>query len=141
MSKPWKQTITMHILPNISRKKGNQTMIILSINRILHEKCFSWKTLSLNQISKSIVIIQLIKFMQFAFCAVQGYRNILKLSCKPHAFTLDNFFKKQRSGTRLPVSFSVWIWRRMLLLLYCINWPYFIIWLPGVICVLQLFVN
>ena len=25
-SQPWKQTITIHILPNMSRSKGNQTM-------------------------------------------------------------------------------------------------------------------
>ena len=26
MSQPWKQTIIVHILPNISRSKGNQAM-------------------------------------------------------------------------------------------------------------------
>ena len=36
------QTIAIHILPNISRCKGNQTMKNL-VNRIEHEKYFSRK--------------------------------------------------------------------------------------------------
>ena len=38
MSQDGKQTIAIQILPNISRSKGNQTMIL---NRIQHEKHFS----------------------------------------------------------------------------------------------------
>ena len=48
--------------------------------------------------------------MQFVFivCQVRDYRNILKLSCRPLAFTLYKAFlkNKSRSGTRLPPSFS-----------------------------------
>ena len=49
-------------------------------------------------------------FIQFVFivCQVDGYRNILKLSCMPLAFTsCKTFLKmKNRSGTSLPALFS-----------------------------------
>ena len=40
-SQPGKQTIVKHILTNISRSKGNQTMKFLSVNRMQHKKHFS----------------------------------------------------------------------------------------------------
>ena len=53
----------------------------------------------IEHISRSIVS----NFIQFVFIAwqVEGYRNILKLSCRPLAFTLfEAFLKyKKRSGT------------------------------------------
>ena len=49
-------------------------------------------------------------FIQFVFivCQVEGYRNILKLSCKSLAFTsYDTFLKNKKwSGTSLLASFS-----------------------------------
>ena len=51
-------------------------------------------------------------FIQFIFiiCQVEGYRNILKLSCRSLAFTSCKAFlkKKNRSGTSLPALFSAW---------------------------------
>ena len=47
--------------------------------------------------------------IQFTFIVwqVEGYRNILKLSCRPLAFTSHKaFLKNKKSGTSLPVSFS-----------------------------------
>ena len=41
VSQPGKQTIVKHILTNISRSKGNQTMKFLSVNRMQHKKLFS----------------------------------------------------------------------------------------------------
>ena len=40
-------------------------------------------------------------------CQVEGYRYVLKLSCRPLAFTsYKTYFKKKRSsGTSLPASF------------------------------------
>ena len=43
-------------------------------------------------------------------CQVEGYRNVLKLSCRPLAFVLYKAFlkkNKKRSGASLPASFSV----------------------------------
>ena len=41
VSQPGKQTIVKHILTNISKSKGNQTMKFLSVNRMQHKKLFS----------------------------------------------------------------------------------------------------
>ena len=52
-----------------------------------------------------------LSFIQFVFivCQVEGYQSILKLSCRPLAFTSYKalFKNKKRSGSRLPASFSV----------------------------------
>ena len=67
--------------------------------------------------------------IQFVFivCQVGDYRNILKLTCRPLAFTLHKAFlkNKSRSGTRLPPSFSEW---KIFLLLNSIAVPNFIVW-------------
>ena len=51
-------------------------------------------------------------FTQFFFigCQVEGYGNILKLSCRPLAFTsCDAFFKtKTKRGLELVSVFSIW---------------------------------
>ena len=69
-------------------------------------------------------------FLEFAFiiCQVQGYQNILRLSCKPLAFaTYEAFLKnKKKSRTSLSAAFSACFLRKMFLLLYSINWPNFI---------------
>ena len=58
--------------------------------------------------------------MQFVFilCEVEGYRNILKLSCKPIAFTSYKAFlkNKRRPGTSFPASFSTWFSKKNILL-------------------------
>ena len=41
-SQPGQQTITIRILPNISRSKGNQTMIFGQINIFLQKSCRRW---------------------------------------------------------------------------------------------------
>ena len=89
-------------MPNISRGKGNQTMK-----------------------SGQLIECWLSKY-------IEGYRNILKLSSRPLAFISYYVFlkNKKRSGTSHPVPFSASFLKKMLLLLYCINWPSFIIWLP-----------
>ena len=65
------------------------------------------KKIKIEHISASIVE----SFMQFVFavCKVEGYQNILKLSCRPLAFTSYKAFleNKKRFGTSLLASFSV----------------------------------
>ena len=71
--------------------------------------------------------------MQFAFIIwqVDGYRNILKLSCRSLAFSSYQVFQKMRKGLELmslphfPHSF----WRKTFILLYSINWQNFIVYL------------
>ena len=95
----------MHILPNISGSKGNQTMkfgqlIVCNMRNILLEQSFTkcgGKTsprpfseilklsISLDQQSKDL----------YSLLLFYGYRNISKLNCRPLAFTLS-FLKKQK---------------------------------------------
>ena len=58
--------------------------------------------------------------------------NILKLRCWPLAFTSHNiFFKYEKgSGSSLQVFVSKWFWRKPFFMLYSINSPNFIVWLP-----------
>ena len=87
---PGKQTIAVHILPSISRSKGNQTM--------------TWDTFFLKNQRESVVeklfqdpflkyqnrpYLWIKSFIQFVFivCQVEGYQNILKLTCRQLAFT------------------------------------------------------
>ena len=58
--------------------------------------------------------------VSFFVCQVEDYQNILKLSCRPLAFTSYKAFlkNKKRSGTSLPASFSLHgFWRKIFLVL------------------------
>ena len=107
---PGKQKIAKHILPNISRSKGNHTMKFFQliehnmINTFLnnHTQNVVRKPL-LNLFKKSKLSISLdqcckvLKQFVFIVCQVEGYRFILKLSCKPLAFpSYKAFLKKQK---------------------------------------------
>ena len=82
-------------------------------------------------------------------CQVDGYQNILKLSCSPFAFTLYKAFLKNKkgSGTSLPASVSVRFLKNNIFLVYILlpdkvslsGCFYFVRY--RAICVLQLFVN
>ena len=66
------------------------------------------------------------------------YQNILKLRCWPLASTLNKTFLKNQEmpWTCLPNSFSAWFLRKIFLVLYLINWPNFIAWLPLILEIL-----
>ena len=55
-------------------------------------------------------------WLQFVFIVrqVKGYWNVLKLSCRPLAFTSYKAFlkNKKRSATNLPGSFSAWLLKK-----------------------------
>ena len=69
----------------------------------------------------------------FFLCQIEGYSNILTLSCRPFVFCLIlSFFKKQKGGLEL-FSLSHFLhdfWRKTFILLCFINCPNFIAWLP-----------
>ena len=133
----------MHILINISRSKANQAMkfgqlIEYNLRNIFREKSYTkcggeaihrpfskrWKLfMSLDQYSKTLYNL----FLMYA-----KLRTILKLNCGPLNFTSNKTFlkNKNRSWTSLSASFSAWFWRKIFPLLYFINWPNFIVWLP-----------
>ena len=73
--------------------------------------------------------------MQFVFIVRQAgdYRNILKLSCRPLAFSsYKAFLKKNKKRSRLLFMSHILheLWRKRFLLLYCVTWPSFIACLP-----------
>ena len=120
-SQPGKKAIAIHILPNISRSKGNQTMkfgqlIEYNMKNIFlkksYTKCDGQTILRpFSKTSNLSLSLRQYSFIQFTFivCQAEGYRNILKLSCRPLTCTFfETFLKnKKRSGTCLPDSFSV----------------------------------
>ena len=135
------------ILPNISKSKGNQTVKFgelkqYNMRNIFLEKSYSkygeetilrlvFKKVKIEHISGSIFE----SFIQFVFivCQVEGFRNILKLSCRAIAFTsYKAFFKETKRGLEILFlsHFLYELWRKLFLLLHCINWPNFIVWLP-----------
>ena len=68
----------------------------------------------------------------FIACQVEGYRNILKLSCRPTAFTSYKAFLKYKTrlGTSISPPYVHDVWRKIFLLLHSTDWPNFIVWLP-----------
>ena len=71
--------------------------------------------------------------MQFLFilCQVEGYRNILKLSCKPIAIASYKDFLQYKKGLELITlpHFLYDFWRKIFLSLHSINWSNFSVWL------------
>ena len=79
------------------------------------------------------------------FNKVAIYQFILKLNCRPLAFTSYKALLKNRRGLEL-VSLAHFLhdfWRKVFLLFYTIDWLNFFAWLPLLrdVFVLQLFVN
>ena len=131
-SQPGKQTIAIHILPNISRSRSNQTMKFCQLIEYNMRNIFL-KNNSQNVVEKLfpdpflksqnwayfwINNFKVLYSFFFNVCQVEGYQNILKLSCTSLAFTSYEAFlqNKKRSGTRLPVSFSKWYFSCSILL-------------------------
>ena len=84
---PGKQRVAIHILPNISRGKGNQAVKFGQL-------------IECNMTCR----ISSLKYKQFAFivCQVKGYRNILKLSCADHLLVPHiKLFQKTKGSLEL----------------------------------------
>ena len=123
-SQPGKQIIAMHILPNISRSKDDQRMkfgqLLQNMRNIFLEKSYTKcggefsrrfseikkLRISLDQQSKVLYSLFLL------YVKLQGYRNILKLSCITLAFTSCKAILKNKK-----LDFG----QKMFLLLYSTN--------------------
>ena len=121
-SQPGKHTITINILLNISRSKGNQTikfgqLIEYNMRNIFLEKSYtkcdrqtsprpfskkSKLSISLDQKSKFLYSLYLL------YAMLRANRNTLKLSYRPLAITSCKAFlrNKSRTGTSLLASIS-----------------------------------
>ena len=126
-SQSGKQTIAIHILTKISRRKGNQTIKFgqFTINIFLEKSYTKYRgetiprPFSKNQnwlYLRSKVFYSL--FLLFIACQVEFNWSILKLSCGPLAFSSFEVFlkNKKRSGTSLLDSFSAWYLKKNIFL-------------------------
>ena len=115
-SQTGKQIIVIHLLPNISRSKGNQAMklaqlMIYDMRNIFHEKWYTKcggksslrhfpknlkLSISLNQQCNVLYILFLL------YIQVKRCRNILKLRYRPPAFTHVKLFLKKKRELELP---------------------------------------
>ena len=135
--------------PNISRSKGHQEMkfpqlIVYKMRNIFVEKSYikcDGETVPRPFSKKknwAYLCIKSLKFYAVCFYHMPSLDiyiiyNILKLSSRPIAFNSFKAFSKKTNRGRELVSLPHFLhdfWRRMFLLLYSINWPNFIVWLP-----------
>ena len=107
-SQPGKQIIAIHLLPNKSRRKGNQTIKIAQLTEynmrnISFEKSFT------KYVGETIPRpFSKVSKLSKSQDQIEVYQNISKLSCKPHAFASYKAFSKnkKRSEASLPATFS-----------------------------------
>ena len=111
------QIITIHILFNISRGKGNQTMKFGQIDE-QYKKYFSWKIIQktcwkgyshaflwkVNIEHISGPTVGNVKNCFLLYVKVEVYQNILKLRCWPLVFTLHKAFLKYKKGSGTSLS-------------------------------------
>ena len=123
-SQPGQQAIEIHILPNISRSKVNQTMKFGRLtecnmrSNFLEKSCIKYgeETIPMSFSKKSKLSISLDHYFKVLcslflicnVCQVEGYQNILKISCRPLILTSHKAFlkNKKRSRASFPASFS-----------------------------------
>ena len=103
MLQPRKQTIAIHIFPNISRSKDNHAtkygqLIEYNIKNIFIGKYYKncgGKTIPRCFSKKLKLRIFLDQKFVFILCQIVGYQNLLKLSCKTFAFISYKAFLKK----------------------------------------------
>ena len=103
-SQPEKQSVAIHILPNMSRRKSNQTkkfgqLVEYNMKNIFLEKLYtkcgtkiSTPDSFLKNQNWAYLCVNSLKFYSVCFvvCQIQDNQNILNVSCKPVPFFLDS---------------------------------------------------
>ena len=138
-----KQIIKIHILANIPRSKGNQTvkfdlLIEYNIRNIFLEKSYlkcggkTSQTVFEEKIKLSISLDQqseILCGLLLLYFHVKDYQNIMKLRYGPLLPYLKFFQKTGQEVVSLP-NFLQDIWGKVFPALYSIDSPNFIFWLP-----------
>ena len=123
-------------MPNISRSKAKQTK--------KHGKHFFWKIMHVEKLVPDLFLknwnwaylwINILKFYKVCFYFVISWGLLkyketkLQTTC---CHLILSFFEKIKRGLELNSlpHFLHNFWRKIFLLLYSINWPNFIVWLP-----------
>ena len=122
-SQPGKQNTAIHILPNISTSKDNQTMKFGQLIDYNVRNIFLKKTYTKCDGETSL--------RPFYFSCMSKLRPIeiywIEAARPPALTSYKAFLKnKKRSGTSLSVSFSAWFLKKNIFSCY-INWPNFIV--------------
>ena len=146
-----KQTITIHILPNISRSKGNQTkescqLVEYNMRNIFLEESYTkcgGETIPrpFYKIQNWVYLwIKSLNFYTVCTCAKskaieRHWDHILKPWSRPLAITSCNvrlFWKTNKDVYlfSLPHFLHDFLGKKPFLLIYSINWPNLVIWLP-----------
>ena len=142
-SQPEKQTIEIHILPNISRSKGNQKMKFGQL--IEYWETFLLKNLKQNVVRKlfphpflknqywAYLWINSLKFYTNYFHCMPSWRLSKYTETKLQTTCITLFkalFKKSLELVSL-AHFLHNFWRKIFLVkLYSVNWPNSVAWLP-----------
>ena len=130
-SQPGKETIGIHILPNISRSKGNQTMTrgqLIVMSNIFLEKSYTncGEKLFPDSFLKNKNWAYLISFIQFFYCMpskrlLKYIETKLRTTC---SYLIWSFLKNE-SGLDFLSHFQHYFWRKIFLLLKYVNWSNF----------------
>ena len=139
---PGKETIAIHISPNIVRSKGNQTikfghLIEYSMRNIFLEKSYAkcgGETIPRSFLKKSKLRISLGECTKVSCNLVLLYkpRAIKKYWNKTadHLILPKSLLKKnKRSGTSILASFSAWFLKKNISI-FIFSWPSSIVWIP-----------
>ena len=114
VSKRLDWAIVIHILPNISRSKGNQTIkfgLLIYCNMKSYTKC-GWLVSDAfpNNLDWAYLWINSLKFYAVSFCCMEtwGISKYIETKLQTTCFTSYQDFpkNKKRSGTSRPASFS-----------------------------------
>ena len=129
MSQPGQQTIAIHILTNISRSKGNQTVKLGQLieynkrNIFLQKLCKKWG----REISPLFVFKKSFQYVSIALKL--AYNKIKRYKTLDYRSRDKLNFNFSEKGLGL-VSLSHFVYnfsRKMFLMLHSINWPNFIV--------------
>ena len=137
MFQPWKNTTAIHIL-QISQEVNaicwlieyNMRSTFLEISYTKYGGETIHKPFSKN--SKFSISLDLGFYNVYFYCMSSwGLSKYFRKSCRFHAFTSLKAFLKNKRNLELVslASFLHNFWKKIFLLLYSINWPYFNCWL------------
>ena len=141
-SQTGKQTIVTHILPNISISKGNETIKFDITWEIYFLKNYTQNVkeklvpdLFLKKIEAAYLWTNSLKFYAVCFYCMPswGLSKYIetKLTDHLHLHHVNLFYKTKRDLALVSLLLFLHdFWIKLFLLLYFINWPNFIVWLP-----------
>ena len=124
----------------------DDAMVVCLLDDLILGFCYSNLTRETDGFELASTNALVLQVKRLTKCEV--YRNLLKLNCRPLAFTFYHLlFQKTKRDLELIFlpHFLHYFWRKIFFLWYSINWPNFIVWLPflremlGSMCIAAVF--